>query len=79
MILKLKNCILTFWKLTIKNMKIEKLKLARSSRSWEMFVNSPTIREFAPDIKTVSVKVQIVFNTAVCEPIIKEYKRELNP
>lgn len=36
-------------------MKIEKLKLARSSRSWEMFVNSPTIREFAPDIKMVSV------------------------
>lgn len=60
-------------------MKIEKLKQARSSRSWEMFVNSPTIREFAPDIKTVSVKVQMVFNSAVCEPIIKEYKRALNP
>ena len=41
-------------------MNIEKLKQARSSRSWEMFVNSPTIREFAPDIKTVSVKVQMV-------------------
>ena len=59
-------------------MKIEDLKKARNIHNWEMMTHSPIIRELAPEIKTVSVKVKIEFHTAVCNPIIKEYYRELN-
>lgn len=60
-------------------MNIDKLKQARSSYNWDMYASSPILREIAPDVKTISVKVKIVFNTAVCKPIIKEYQKELEP
>lgn len=59
-------------------MNIDKLKQARSSHNWSMYANSPIIREIAPEVKTISVKVKIVFNTAVVrDPIIKEYQTVL--
>lgn len=60
-------------------MKIDDLKQARINHNWEMMTHSPVIREIAPEIKTVSVKVKLVFNTAVCNPIIKEHNSELSP
>lgn len=60
-------------------MNIDKLKQARSSHNWSQYADSPIIKEIYPKVKTISVKVKIVFNTAVSKPIIKEYQIELKP